>query len=369
MNGKLARVGFDRKTPFNDLPPLPPRADLETLSTLKRAIAANRALADLKGIGRLIPNQSILVRALALQEAKISTEVENIVTTNDHLYRAVEEDPERTDPATKEVLRYEKAVWHGFGRLKAGRPLSPALFMEIVSLIKRMDLDVRNVPGTRIWSSQANEVVYSPPEGKERLQSLLGNLAAYLNGEPDDGVDPLIRMAVGHYQFEAIHPFADGNGRAGRVLNILYLIDQGLLDLPILYLSRYVLQNKATYYERLRAVTEREEWEPWVLFMLEAVEQTALDSLQRIERIGKALEESYDASKIALGRRYNKALTELIFQQPYTRIGDVVRAGLAQRQTAAEYLRDLEQIGLLVSVKAGRDVLFLNRRLLDILAA
>ena len=360
---------FDPKRPYNELPLLPPSVELETRPVLKRAIVANKALADLKGIGRLIPNQSILVRALSLQEAKVSTEVENIVTTNDHLYQALDEDPERTDPATKEVLRYEKAVWHGYGRLKAGRPLSPGLFTEVVSLVKRMDLEVRDVPGTRIWSSQANAVVYSPPEGKERIQALLANLAGYLNGDPADEVDPLIRMAVAHYQFEAIHPYADGNGRAGRVINILYLIDQGLLDLPILYLSRYVLTNKAAYYERLRGVTEDGAWEPWVLFMLEAVEQTAVDSRSRIERIGAALQEAYDAARIALGRRYRKEIVELVFLQPYTRIADVVGAGIAQRQSAAEYLRDLEGIGLLTSVKSGRDVLFLNRRLLDILAA
>ena len=358
-----------RDVPFNDLPPLPPRRQLETNATLKKAISANKALAELRGAGELIPDQSLLVRALVLQEARLSSEVENIVTTNDELYRAFEGGDDGVTPETKEVLRYEQALWHGYQHLRHGGALTSGLFVQIVNIIKQIDLDVRDLPGTCVKNRVSEEVIYTPPVGKERLRGLLNNVAGYLNDEHEDGADPLIKMAAAHYQFEAIHPFSDGNGRTGRVLNILYLLDQKLLDLPTLYLSRYILSNKSGYYEGLRRVTEEEDWEGWVLYMLDAVEHTSRSTRSRILEIRGAMNAAFESAKEHMGRRYRKDLVELVFERPYTRISFVEKAGIAGRQAAAEYLRDLERIGILASVKVGRDVLFVNHPLMRLLSA
>jgi Fic family protein len=224
---------FDRNRPFNDLPLLPPQTDLESKAILKKAIAANRELAELKGSSDAIPNQVVLINSIVLQEARLSSEIENIVTTTDALYRATEEDPSRIDHATKEVLHYREALWHGFENLKA-RPLSTNLFIELVGIIKQTDLGIRRVPGTKIANSRG-DVVYTPPEGETLLRDLLANLESFI--QADDGIDSLIKLAVLHYQFEAIHPFTDGNGRTGRIINILYLVEKKLLKIPVLYLT------------------------------------------------------------------------------------------------------------------------------------
>ncbi len=245
-------MGFNAEMPYYDLPLLPPRVELETVRTLKRAIGANKALAELKGVGGLIPNQSILLRSILLQEAKLSSEVENIFTTDDKLYKAFSENNKQVDPHTKEVLRYEEALWHGYRQLRQ-RPLTTSLFVEIVNIIVQNESGIRKMPGTRIVNSITNETIYTPPDGEERLRNLLCNLEEFVYAEGD--LDPLIRLAVMHYQFEAIHPFGDGNGRTGRIINILYLISQGLLEIPVLYLSRYIIERKSAYYRGLKAVT------------------------------------------------------------------------------------------------------------------
>ncbi len=352
--------------PFNDLPLLPPKADVETVRTLKKAIAANKALAELRIAGNLVPNQELLIRAIVLQEAKLSSEIENIVTTNDELYRAFNDDAERTDPATKEVLRYQDALWHGYQHLKSGNVLSAGLFTRIVSIIKERDMDVRRMPGTRIVNRKAGEPIYSPPEGEALIRRLLDNLSEYLYRE--DEVVPLIKMAVAHYQFEAIHPFPDGNGRTGRVLNILYLVDRGLLEVPVLYLSRYIIQNKSEYYAGLRKVTEEGAWEEWVIYILDAIESTARETQVTIERIRDAMLAAIDDARLKMNKGYSRELIELIFLQPYTRISDLETAGIAKRDTASEYLRELERIGLLQSIKLGRQRLFVNRSLLAVLS-
>jgi Fic family protein len=217
-------MSFDRDKPFNDLPPLPPRAELETRAVLKQLIRARTALADLKGAGSRIPNQAILVQTLGVQEARLSSEIENVVTTSDQLYRALADDPHAADAATKEVLFYNDALWFGFQAIRAqGRPLTTRLFEEVVGIIKQTDAGVRRVPGTKL-ATPAGDIIYTPPEGESRLRDLLGNLETFLYAE--DELDPLVRMAVMHYQFEAIHPFTDGNGRTGRILNILFLVDE-----------------------------------------------------------------------------------------------------------------------------------------------
>lgn len=359
--------GRARAIPFNALPSLPPSVQVETVRTLKRAIPANTALAELRTAGDLIPNQAILIRAIVLQEAKLSSEVENIVTTNDELYRAFQDDPERTGASTKEVLRYEEALWHGYRCLRDGRPLSARLFVEVARIVKRQELDVRRLPGTRVVNRQTGEPIYAPPEGETLIRSLLDNLSAYLCAE--DGVDALIKMAVAHYQFEAIHPFSDGNGRTGRILNILYLVEQGLLGIPVLYLSRFIIQNKGAYYEGLRRVTEEGAWEEWIVYLLDAVEQTARDTKARILAIRDALRVAVEVARAQMKKGYSKELIELVFLQPYTRIANLEAAGIAKRDAASEYLRELARIGILRGVKHGRERLYLNPRLLEILAA
>ncbi|HVT11128.1 MAG TPA: Fic/DOC family N-terminal domain-containing protein [Fimbriimonadaceae bacterium] len=357
--------GFDRETPYNALPVLPPKRDLETVRTLKKAIGANKALAELRGIGQLIPYQGVLIRAIVLQEAKLSSEIENIVTTNDQLYRGFSDDPSESDPSTKEVLRYEEALWCGFQHLRNGRPLSASLFVELVQIIKQASIGIRTMPGTQIVNERTRAPIYTPPVGELFIRRLLDNLSDFLYAT--DPTDPLIKMAVAHYQFEAIHPFSDGNGRTGRVLNILYLVDRGLLDLPVLYLSRHILEHKADYYSGLRQVTEEGSWEDWIVYMLEALEVTAIDTRNRVLQIRQALDTAIAEAKAKMSRGYSKELIELVFEQPYSRIRFLESRNIAKRQTASEYLKELHRIGLLRPIKRGRELYYVNDTLMKIL--
>lgn len=355
-------MSFDRNRPYNDLPSLPPQTDLETKAVLKRAVAAHRALADLRGTAARIPNQGILVNGIVLQEARLSSEIENIVTTQDELFRAAADADGKADAATKEVLRYREALWTGFEQLK-DRPLTTRLFVDLVRVIKNLDLDVRAVPGTKLANPATGEVIYTPPEGQALLRDKLANLERFLYSDPPDDLDPLVRMAVMHYQFEAIHPFTDGNGRTGRILNILWLVEQGLLDIPVLYLSRYILVNKAAYYAGLRGVTENAAWEPWILYMLEGIEQTARETSDRVRRILDLMEDVRQEVHAKAPRIYSKDLIELIFRHPYCKIQFLLDAQLAKRQTASEYLQKLAELGLLKPLKIGRELYYVNERL------
>jgi Fic family protein len=359
-------MNFDRNRPYKDLPLLPPfGVELETKAVLKQAIAANRALAELKGAGDLIPNQALLVRLIGLQEAKLSSEIENILTTNDDLYRAYADNDGRADPHTKEVLSYNAALWQGFDFLKVGRPLSTRLFEELVGTIKQNNAGVRKTPGTRIVTG-AGEAVYTPPEGETLLRDKLADLEQFLYAE--DGLDPLVKMAVLHYQFEAIHPFSDGNGRTGRILNILYLIETGLLDIPILYLSRYIIEHKSDYYTGLRCVTEEHDWEQWVLFMLRAVEETAQAAHMLIVDIRALMQETTEQVRTELPKIYSKDLIEVLFSQPYCKIRFLEQAGIAQRQTASRYLKELSRIGVLASpFEIARESYYLNTQFYQLL--
>lgn len=358
---------FSRSVPYNGLPPLPPRVEVETRATLKLAIRARTALSDLKGAGRLIPNQSVLIRAIVLQEAKLSSEIENIVTTNDDLYKALSNDAINANPHTKEVLNYGEALWHGNRRLQHNRPLSPVLFSEIASIIVNRQTDVRKTPGTRIGNPITGEIIYSPPEGESAIRGLLKNLCRFLYDDGD--IDPIIKLAIAHYQFEAIHPFHDGNGRTGRVINILYLLEQRLLDLPVLYLSGYIIKNRLKYYRGLREVTENGNWEGWITYMLEAVEATAIETRERIENIHAAMEATSDKVRNELPKVYSHELMKVIFSQPYTRIAAVEEAGIAKRQTASGYLKALESIGVLRATKSWRETLYLNPVLMTVLSS
>jgi Fic family protein len=358
---------YDPRQPFNDLPPLPPKAEVETRAVLKQAIAAARALAELKGHGGVIPNQAMLINSLVLQEAKASSEIENIVTTNDALFRAMAAGSGTVDAATKEVLRYREALWEGFDRVKKGARLNAALFVDLARAITEDPRGLRDRPGTVIGNRHTREIVYTPPEGERVIRKMLADLEAFFHAR--DGMDPLIKLALAHYQFEAIHPFFDGNGRAGRIVNILFLISQNLLDLPVLYLSKRIIDDKPAYYRRLRAVTESGEWESWTRYMLEAVEVTARLTDRKILAIRALLDETLLIAKGKLPPRvYSKELIELVFRQPYTKGQFVVDAGIAERKTAADYLQELERIGILKSQKVGKENLYLNVRLYELLA-
>jgi len=354
---------YSPKEPYNGLPLLPPKLELETKKVLKQAIAATRVLAELKGRADEIPNQSMLVNAITLQEAKDSSEIENIVTTEDNLYQAFTSNTNTTDAQTKEVLRYRQALWEGYNNLDK-RPLATNTFVSIVRTIKENNAGIRKTTGTRIKSK--DKIIYTPPEGETIIRDLLKNLEDFIHEE--NGIDDLVRLAVMHYQFEAIHPFPDGNGRTGRVLNILYLVEKGLLDAPILYLSKYIIKNKNQYYKKIRAVTEKQDWEGWILFMLKGVEETAIYTLEKINGINELMHKTIAHAKEKLPSRvYSKELIELLFEQPYCKVKFLVDIDIAKRQTAAEYLQELEKIGILKSEKVGVENLYLNVKLFEIL--
>jgi len=352
---------FERTQPYNDLPLLPPATELESKVVLKQAIKANRVLANLRGLAAQIPNQGVLISSIVLQEARLSSEIENIVTTNDELYRA-DADPEgKADPHTKEVLRYREALYHGFRTMK-DRPLTTNLFIEIVQLIKQTELSIRAIPGTAL-KNEAGEVVYTPPVGEVVIRDKLSNLEQFIHA--DDDLDPLVKMAVMHYQFEAIHPFPDGNGRTGRILNLLYLVDKGLLDIPVLFLSRYIIANRPGYYEGLRRVTEEQDWENWILFMLRAIETTAQQTFDQVQRIRVLMENVRERVQAEAPTIYSKDLIEVIFRHPYTKIQFLVDAGIAKRQTASGYLQSLAGLGILREQKHGREKYYINDALFN----
>jgi Fic family protein len=356
---------FDPNKPYNDLPKLPPAKTIETHAVLKKAISANRALAELRGAGHMIPNQAVIIQAIGLQEARLSSEIENIVTTNDDLYRAFADDTLKTDPQTKEVLSYKDAIWHGYNAIvKKKRLLTTPLFEEIVQIIKGHTAEIRKTPGTKLTNSKG-ETIYTPPEGEAIIRKKLANLEEFFHSNKH--LDPLVKLAIAHYQFEAIHPFTDGNGRTGRIINVLFLIDQGLLDIPVLYLSRYIVKNKTPYYKGLLNVTIHEAWEEWVLYLLNGIEETALLTKERILDIQRLFLETAEHVREKLPRIYSKDLLEILFRQPYCKIRFLEEAGIAQRQTASSYLQQLERVGVLKRIKIGRDVYYINQPFLNIL--
>jgi len=360
-------MAFNPLIPYNELPLLPPGQDLETKPVLKKCIGANRALAELKGIGDQIPNQSMLINAIPLQEAKLSSEIENIVTTQDELFRAAMEEGGESDPQTKEVVRYRSALRHGFKSVDEGG-FRISLLEEICGIIRGESTSFRAEETVLIGNPVTNDVVYTPPVGRSVLGERLRNLESFiLNGED---LDALIKMAVAHYQFEAIHPFTDGNGRTGRILNILYLVNEGLLKIPVLYLSRFIIQNKQDYYLKLRGVTEMQDWESWLLYMLEGIEETAKDTTKRIISIRDLFNRTLERCRRELPANvYSMELVELIFVQPYCKIGFLVDAGIAKRETASRYLRALADIGILEGERRGRVMIYKHPALLDVLTA
>ena len=350
--------------PWNQLPPLPPTAELETRAVLKQCITARAALAELKQAAELIPNQTMLINTIPLLEAKDSSEIENIVTTADQLFQYAQGGDTLANAATKEALRYRTALYAGYQSL-AARPLCTATAIDICRTIKAADLDIRRTPGTQLINERTGEVIYTPPQGEASLRDLLSNWERFLHNQTE--LDPLVRMAVGHYQFEAIHPFVDGNGRTGRVLNILYLIQAGLLSLPILYLSRHIIAHKADYYRLLLDTTRTGNFEPWVIFMLQAVEQTAPWTTAKIAAIRTLADHTTAHLRERLPKIYTRELVDVIFEQPYCRIGNLVEKDVAQRQSASRYLKELTAVGVLREVRAGKEKLFIHPKLMSLL--
>ena len=362
----MSNPAFDPAKPYNELPLLPPPADrIETKAILKRCIGARVAMAELKQAAELIPNAAVLVNALPLLEAQASSEIENIVTTTDKLFEFAHISEERADAATKEALRYRTALYEGTKMVRRGM-LTTDMAIQICSTIKDVELDIRDDSRTQLKNRMSGQLIYTPPQGQKLLQEKLDNWQAFMHEAED--IDPLIRMAIQHYQFEAIHPFTDGNGRTGRILNILFLVEQGLLDTPILYLSREIIQSKRDYYQLLMKVTRDGDWETWILFMLECVEKTCNWTTEKIKAIRELMQHTSQYIQSQLPKIYSWELAEALFRLPYCRIGNLVQAGIAKRQTASVYLKQLCEIGVLKGIKSGRETLFVHPKYIELLS-
>lgn len=355
---------FDRKIPYNDLPLLPPKTDIETKSILRKTISAGRALAQLNGTLINLPNPTLFLDTIYLQEAKASSEVENIITTNDELYKSLVADRKVENSATKEVLSYKEALWLGLEQIKTKPFITTNLCIKIVQCIRQNNASIRNTPGTTLSNTQG-EVIYTPPSGEAVIREKLANLERFIN--KDESIDPLIKMALMHYQFEAIHPFSDGNGRTGRILLLLYLKLSGLLNTPAIYLSEYIIKNKADYYKKLRGVTENNEWESHILYMLDMIEETSTKGLERLNKITTTMDKTAEEIKKKLPKIYSKDLIEILFRLPYTKRQHLINENIGNLKTVGNYLIALEESGFLKSVKVGKEKLYLNQQLLEIL--
>ncbi len=355
----------DPNKPYNKLALLPPKLALSS-KIYNKAISANKALAELKGMAGQIPNQVIILNSLLLREAKDSSEIENIVTTQDELYKAFSIDSEGLNAAVKEVLNYKEALWLGYELIKKKKLITTREILKIQECMMGNNAGIRKQPGTALKNAKTGEVIYTPPFGKDVIEDKLKNLEVYINSKMDD-IDPLIKMAIMHYQFESIHPFYDGNGRTGRILNVLYLINEGLLELPILYLSSFIIQNKKQYYQGLDDVRQKGEWDEWIIYMLDSVEYSATDTIKTIQGIRSLFDKTIEKVKAKLPKIYSKELVEVLFHQPYTRISALEEQLGITRFTASKYLKDLDAIGILKGQKAGRDMLYINVDLFKLL--
>lgn len=325
------------------------------------------ALAELKGLAKTLPKPEILLNAVVLKEARTSSEVENIITTQDRLYQALAAKSVIPDPATKEVLSYREAIFAGCRFIQEKGFLSINGIVEIQEKLEGNRAGIRRLPGTALKNDATGETIYIPPDDLQVLQDLLRNLEQYLNTEEDEPpLSPLIKMAVQHYQFESIHPFYDGNGRTGRIINILYLILQNRLDNPLLYLSAYIIGNKGRYYQLLQKVRTEAAWEAWILFMLTGLEQTALETCEKIRQVNFLLENTLQLVKEKAPTVYSKELVELLFEEPYSKIDFLTDRAIAKRKTAGKYLNELVAIGILEKVTVGKENLYINKELFQL---
>jgi Fic family protein len=355
---------FNKNKPYNSLPLLPPKTTLETTKVLRKTIDASRALAQLNGMLTNLPNPTLFLDTIHLQEAKASSEIENIITTNDDLYKSLVADKKFDNPGTKEVISYKEALWNGLQEIETHPFISTNLCVEIVQSIKKNTAGIRTTPGTTLKNANG-ETIYTPPTGEAVIREKMANLETFINSE--DVLDPLIKMALMHYQFEAIHPFSDGNGRTVRILFLLYLKLEKLLDTPAIYLSEYIIKNIADYYTKLREVTENNDWEGWILYMLEMVEYTANKGLQRLKDVTDLMEVMTAEIRVTLPKVYTKELVEILFRLPYTKRQFLIDAKLGTPKTVGNYLIELEKAGFLISEKVGKEKLYLNHRLMAML--
>lgn len=352
--------------PYNNLPPPPPVDVLESREVLKAAIGANAALAQLDQVSRSMPNPAVLISTIPLLEAHASSEIENIVTTADDLFRHMGDDESASDPATRETLRYRTALQAGFQAV-ADRGLTVATAARVCTTIQGHDMRIRALPGTRIANPATGHVHYAPPEGRDLIATKLSEWERFVHA--DDGMDPLVRMAAAHYQFEAIHPFSDGNGRTGRILNVLMLVEAGLLQMPVLYLSRFLIQRKQDYHRLLQEVTATAAWNDWITYILAGVEETSRATVHKISAI-RALQTDFARRARAASKGGADAeLLAVLFEQPYCRIATVIDRCGVSRPTATRWLVDLARAGLVNDLRVGRDRLFVNREFLDLLVS
>ncbi|RRD35676.1 Fic family protein [Leucobacter sp. OH2974_COT-288] len=360
-------MSWDPQTPYNELPLLPPEAaPLETVPILKAVAEARAAVSALNQAVQRIPNPTVLLNTLPLLEAQASSEIENIVTTTDELFRYEYAPEDSASPEVKETLRYRSAVFTGAASIKE-RALTTATAIEVCSTIKNRDMRLRDLPGTIIANAATKRAIYTPPTGQKLIKGLMSNWEHFIHARAE--LDPLVILAAQHYQFEAIHPFADGNGRTGRILNVLLLMDTGLLAAPVLYLSRYIIKNKSEYYRLLLDVTKNAAWEEWILFILRGIQETALETLAKIDAIEELQQQTKQTMRDLKGIGANFDLLDLLFEVPYTRIKNVEERCNVSRQTAARWLKSLVDAGILRELRAGRELLFINYRFIDVLAA
>jgi Fic family protein len=352
---------------FNALPKLPPKQSLvETITILKQESKSAVALAELKGLAKTLPNSNILINAVILKEAQASSEIENVITTQDKLYQALYAKSAKPDVATKEVLRYREALLMGTQLIKDKGFLNSNGIIAIQKELEENNAGLRKLLGTALVNDLTNKVIYTPPDNFDTISNLMKNLEEYLNEDTGD-LSPLIKLAIQHYQFESIHPFYDGNGRTGRIINVLYLILKGLLNKPILYLSSYIIQNKGDYYRLLQEVRTKNNWEDWILYLLKGVEQTALNTIEQINKINHLFIETQKSVQEKLPRIYSKDLVEQLFVHPYCKIEFLVTNLGIERKAASRYLNSLEEIGLLKSQQKGKEVIYINIRLYNLL--
>lgn len=355
-----------------NIPKLPLDFDFETKAIMRQVTKSNRRLAELKGVALTIPNENILLSSLVLQEALDSSAVENIVTTSDELYRAeLDINGGLTNAATKEVLNYREAMQVGFDMVRRNRLLTLNDIKQIQKTLEHNNAGFRTVPGTKLKSSKG-EVVYIPPQSGEDVARYMSNLEQYINDPEIHDIDPLIKMAIIHHQFESIHPFYDGNGRTGRIIAILYLVVNDLLDLPILYLSRYITHNKGEYYRLIQRIRDNdpdnaEDWEKWVLFILKGVEETAIETIRLVKSISALMAKYKNILKPLFGKQYKHELLNNLFFHPYTKIEFMERDMSVQRKTAAKYLDTIvSETGLLKKQKLGRSNYYINTELMEL---
>ncbi len=348
----------------SNLKPLPPTSDIETKRVLKQLARSHRSLAELKGYADTMPNKNMLINAVTINEAKDSSEIENIITTHDELFKAMAQSSYNS-PSAKDVVNYRTALWHGYELVKEKRMLTTNMIIEIQGYIEKNKSGIRKLPGTVLKNETTGEIVYTPPSGEHEILSLMSNLERYIN-EDYDNVDVLIKLAIIHYQFECIHPFYDGNGRTGRIISVLYLVLKELLDSPILYLSKYIIRNKSAYYRLLQDVRINNSWEDWILYILEGIEQTSDETLQLIKRINSVISCTSEEIKSKLPKVYSRELIDLLFYEFYTKIS-YIESGLGvSRKTASGYLALLEEYGFLTSQMVGKERIYRNKALFNV---